>query len=202
MNVRKETLEHWTVTDSADIYGIRNWGAGYFDISEAGEVVTTPFAKDGGPSVSLMDIIRGIKERGMGLPVLLRIGNILDSQLTLLHESFRQAIAQVGYKAPYKGVYPIKVNQQQQVLEEITRFGANYHHGLEAGSKAELKGLERQLGEARREAETSHRAADALATEAEVVLLDRGRLTGQGPAAAILAAERRRLLDRLSQMTG
>ena len=138
MNVRKETLEHWSVNDSADIYGIRNWGAGYFDISEAGEVVTTPFAKDSGPSVSLMDIIRGIKERGMGLPVLLRISNILDSQLTLIHESFRKAIAQVGYQAPYKGVYPIKVNQQQQVLEEITRFGANYHHGLEAGSKAEL----------------------------------------------------------------
>ncbi len=138
MNVRKETLEHWTVHDSTDLYGIRNWGAGYFDISQAGEVVTTPYIKQGGPSVSLMDIIKGIKERGMGLPVLLRIGNILDSQVTLLHESFRKAIAQVSYKGVYKGVYPIKVNQQQQVLEEITRFGANYHHGLEAGSKAEL----------------------------------------------------------------
>ncbi len=138
MNVRKETLEHWTVEDSAELYGIRNWGAGYFDISENGEVVTTPYAKAGGPAVNLVEIIKGIKDRGMGLPVLLRVSNILDTQLSLLHESFRKAIAQVGYSAPYKGVYPIKVNQQQQVLEEIARFGADCHHGLEAGSKAEL----------------------------------------------------------------
>lgn len=139
MNVRKETLEHWTAQDSVDIYGIRNWGAGYFDITEAGEVAVTPFRNGGsGPAISLMDVVKGVKDRGMDMPVLLRLGNVLDSQITLLHEAFRKAMAQLGYKGQYKGVYPIKVNQQQQVLEEITRFGGSYHHGLEAGSKAEL----------------------------------------------------------------
>ncbi len=63
---------------------------------------------------------------------------MLDSQLSILHESFNDAIKQFNYQGQYRGVYPIKVNQQQQVIEEITRFGSRYHHGLEAGSKAEL----------------------------------------------------------------
>ena len=85
-----------------------------------------------------MEIVSGIKARGLGMPVLLRIGNILDSQITLLHESFWKTIASLGYQGEYRGVYPIKVNQQQQVIEELTQFGSRYHHGLEAGSKAEL----------------------------------------------------------------
>ncbi len=138
MNIRKETLERWSVRDSEDLYGIKNWGAGYFNINSAGEVAVNPFRDPEKPSVSLMDIVRGVKERGMDMPVLLRISNILNSQIQLLHKSFGKAIEQTGYKGVYKGVYPIKVNQQQQVIEEITKFGRDYHHGLEAGSKAEL----------------------------------------------------------------
>lgn len=138
MNIRRETLERWSVRDSADLYGINNWGAGYFTLNNDGEVAVTPFREPGSPSVSLMEIVKGVKERGMDMPVLLRIGNILDSQIRLLHKSFAKAIEQTGYKGCYKGVYPIKVNQQQQVVEEITKFGYNHHHGLEAGSKPEL----------------------------------------------------------------
>lgn len=72
------------------------------------------------------------------MPVLLRIENILDSQITLLHESFRKAIASLGYKGEYRGVFPIKVNQQQHTVEKIAQFGSRFHHGLEVGSKAEL----------------------------------------------------------------
>ena len=123
MNIRRETLERWSVRDSVDLYGINDWGAGYFTINQNGEVAVTPFREPGSPAVSLMDIVKGVKERGMDMPVLLRIGNILDSQIQLLPKSFAKAIKQTGYKGVYKGVYPIKVNQQQQVIEEITKFG-------------------------------------------------------------------------------
>jgi len=133
------SLERWSIENSMDLYGIRNWGGGYFDISDKGEVIIKPRgSSDMANAISMMDIISGIKERGLGMPILLRLGNILQSQITLLHESFKTAIETFGYKGAYRGVYPIKVNQQQQVVEEVTHFGAQYHHGLEAGSKAEL----------------------------------------------------------------
>ena len=138
MTVRKESLERWSVQKSADLYGIRNWGAGYFDIAPEGEVIYTPGKKHNNSNISLFDLIKGIEARGLKMPVLLRFSNILDSQISLLHESFRKAIQNFGYQAEYRGVFPIKVNQQQQVIEEITEFGSRYHHGLEAGSKAEL----------------------------------------------------------------
>jgi len=121
--VKKESLERWTIEDAVDLYGIRNWGAGYFDISPNGDVTYSPDRKGGRPQISFMELIKGIKGRGLGMPVLLRIGNILDSQISLLHESFKAAITRFSYKGHYRGVYPIKVNQQQQVLEEITEFG-------------------------------------------------------------------------------
>ena len=131
-------MQKWTVEDSVDLYGIRNWSSGYFDISQKGEVVIRPFGREGGPEVSVLEIIRELKERGYDLPVLLRIENILDSQISLLHQTFRAAISELGYKGDYRGVFPIKVNQQQQVVEKIAQYGAAYHHGLEVGSKAEL----------------------------------------------------------------
>ena len=137
MNVHKDAFEHWTARDSADLYGIKDWGAGYFDINDKGELVVTAFGPKG-PAVSLMEIVNGIQERGMDMPVLLRLRNILDTQIRLLHASFRKAIQQTNYTGQYRGVYPIKVNQQQQVIEEVARFGREFHHGFEAGSKAEL----------------------------------------------------------------
>ncbi|MFZ2634384.1 MAG: biosynthetic arginine decarboxylase [Desulfosalsimonadaceae bacterium] len=132
------SMERWTVENSVDLYGIRNWGGGYFDISDKGEIVINPTGNDPSHVVSMMDIISGIKERGLGMPILLRLGDILQSRISLLHDSFQTAIDTFGYKGQYRGVFPIKVNQQQQVVEEVTHFGSKYHHGLEAGSKAEL----------------------------------------------------------------
>jgi arginine decarboxylase len=136
--VNKAPFERWQIDNAKDLYGIHNWGTGYFDISEKGEVVIHPAGKNVKNPVSLMDIISGIKDRGLGMPILLRFGDILQSRITRLHESFGNAIKEYGYQGIYSGVYPIKVNQQQQVVEEVTRFGSRYHHGLEAGSKAEL----------------------------------------------------------------
>lgn len=134
---KNHTLQPWRVEDSAELYGIHSWGAGFFDVSDAGEVVICPKGPEG-PRVPIPEIIGGIRERGYELPCLLRVENILDTQISNLHESFRKAIKSLGYKGSYRGVFPIKVNQQQQVIEEIAQFGSNYHHGLEVGSKAEL----------------------------------------------------------------
>jgi arginine decarboxylase len=135
---KKRTQQRWSIEDSADLYGIRNWGAGYFDISDQGDVVVRPLGHKNNVAVSIPAIIKGMRDRGLDMPVLLRIENILDSRISLLHESFRKAIKTLGYKGNYRGVFPIKVNQQQQVVEAIARFGARYHHGMEVGSKAEL----------------------------------------------------------------
>jgi arginine decarboxylase len=131
--------KEWTPDDSAALYGVRNWGAGFFDIDVNGEVtvgVTFPSGKR--VDIPLPTIVAGAKQRGNALPLLLRIENLLDARIALLNDSFRSAITVAGYRGEYRGVFPVKVNQQCQVIEEISRFGARYGHGLEAGSKAEL----------------------------------------------------------------
>jgi arginine decarboxylase len=133
-----QSLNGWSCEDSRELYGVRNWGNGYFDVSEKGEVVVKLRGPERVVEFSLTDIVKGLKARGLSLPVLLRFSDILDSRITLLNESFAKAIREGGYRGQYRGVYPIKVNQQEQVVEEITLFGRRYHYGLEAGSKAEL----------------------------------------------------------------
>lgn len=132
------SLERWTSEKSAELYGVRNWGAGYFDVSRDGNVIVIPDRTTPDRHFSLFEIVSGLRERGWDFPLLLRLGDLLDDRIRLLHETFASTFKQYGYKGAYRGVYPIKVNQQQQVVEEITRFGRPYHHGLEAGSKAEL----------------------------------------------------------------
>ena len=135
---KTSTPKPWSVSDAEDLYGIRNWGTPYFSISEKGETQVN-LGDPGSPQwISMPEIISELEERGITSPVMLRFGNILDHRITLLNESFRKAIADMNYQGEYRGVFPIKVNQQQQVIEEICRFGKRYHHGLEAGSKPEL----------------------------------------------------------------
>ena len=131
-------LQRWSVEDAIELYGIRNWSADYFDVSPQGDVVICPFGRSKNVRVSIPDVIKGMRDRGLDMPVLLRVENILESQISLLHSFFSKAIKKLGYKGEYRGVFPIKVNQQQQVVEAITRSGTRYHHGLEVGSKAEL----------------------------------------------------------------
>ena len=94
--------------------------------------------EDAHKDVSLHDIIEGLRDRGTHLPVLLRFRDLLHSRIAEINKSFRKAIKNTGYRGEYRGVYPIKVNQQRQVIEEIAEFGKAYHYGLEAGSKPEL----------------------------------------------------------------
>ncbi len=119
-------------------YGIQNWGNGYFDINTQGEVeVINPLHPNTKP-LSLMEVIRGLQDRELQMPVLLRIENILDQSISDINGAFRTAIDKVGYNNEYRGVYPIKVNQQAQIVEEVAAFGSRYDHGFEVGSKAEM----------------------------------------------------------------
>lgn len=130
----------WSINDAADLYGINTWGSPYFSITDDGNVNIVAPSINGGKSsqVSFVDVIAGLRERGLEMPVQLRIENLLDHRISCLNNAFSNAILQSNYQNHYRGVFPIKVNQQHHVIEEISRFGSRYNHGLEAGSKAEL----------------------------------------------------------------
>ena len=132
------TMERWNINKSSELYSVSEWGGGYFFVAENGDMMVMPEPGAVERAVSIAEISKGIRERGFDMPVLLRIENILDAQITSLNETFRSAMEELGYTGAFMGAYPIKVNQQQQVVEKITQFGSRYHHGLEAGSKAEL----------------------------------------------------------------
>jgi arginine decarboxylase len=136
--MRQDALTRWTSENAAELYGIRGWGSGYFDVSPGGEVIVRPNGPHSPVEVSLMHLIDECHARDLNMPVQLRFSNILASRISEINESFRRAIADAGYKGQYRGVFPIKVNQQREIVEDITEFGRAYHHGLEAGSKAEL----------------------------------------------------------------
>jgi len=127
----------WTIADSAETYGIQSWSNGYFSINEMGHVISHPQGIEAG-SIDLKELVDEVVRRGIGLPLLIRFSDILKSRVVDLHEAFRKAMTEYGYKGDYRGVYPIKVNQNRYVVEEITQFGRPYHYGLEAGSKPEL----------------------------------------------------------------
>ncbi len=132
------TLDRWSVKDSADLYGIKYWSKGLFEINEAGEVCARLRENGSTQAVSMLEIIDGLRKRGMDLPILLRFPDFIDSQIEEINEAFAKAMRDGGYKGTYRGVYPIKVNQQEQVVREVARAGRKYNFGLEAGSKAEL----------------------------------------------------------------
>ena len=136
--MKPETLTRWTGEQSAELYGIRNWGTGFFDVNEKGDVVIRPSGQANGVQISMTDIVAGLKARGVDMPVLVRFADILGARVRKINESFAKAMADIGYQGKYRGVFPIKVNQQQQVVEDIVAAGAPYHYGLEAGSKPEL----------------------------------------------------------------
>jgi len=130
-------MRSWTLKDSAEIYNVNGWGASYFGINEAGHVVVTPAGPSGG-SIDLYELVGDIQKRGLGMPLLIRFSDILHGRIREVCGCFNRAIQEYGYQGQYRGVYPIKVNQQSHVVEELVRFGRPYNLGLEAGSKPEL----------------------------------------------------------------
>ncbi len=128
----------WQVQDAAELYGIHNWGVDYFGVNEHGEVTVKNRPGQGDQETPLLNIVKDISERGMSMPVLVRFEDLLEDRIARLNETFAKAIKLNNYQGQYRGVFPIKVNQQCHVIEEIAEVGAKYNHGLEAGSKAEL----------------------------------------------------------------
>jgi arginine decarboxylase len=129
--------EPWTVADAADLYEIPRWSKGYFSISQSGHVLVHP-TKDPSQAIDLKQLVDHLQLRGIDLPILVRFRDILRHRLSDIYGAFQTAIAQHQYEGRYLCVYPIKVNQQRQVVEEVLDFGRPYHFGLEAGSKPEL----------------------------------------------------------------
>jgi arginine decarboxylase len=130
-------IRSWTRRDAAETYNVGAWGAGYFHVNDTGHIQVTPDGPDG-PSVDLHDLVTDLRARGIGMPLLIRFSDILHSRVRTICSSFAAAIQEYGFKGSYKGVYPIKVNQQHHVVEELVRFSRPYNLGLEAGSKPEL----------------------------------------------------------------
>jgi arginine decarboxylase len=132
-----ELMDKWKVQDALETYGVRNWGKGYFGINQAGHVTVHP-DKNPEQSIDLKDLVDQLQERGIQLPILLRFTDILRHRVGEIQEAFRNAITEFDFRGNYCCVYPIKVNQQRHVVEEILDFGKPFQFGLEAGSKPEL----------------------------------------------------------------
>jgi arginine decarboxylase len=132
-----EPTERWTPQLASDFYDVPSWGKGYFSIGENGCVHVHP-EKDPARAIDLKKLVDTLVLRGINLPILIRFADILKHRLGELHTAFETAIAEHRYQGKYCCVYPIKVNQQRQVVEEVVEFGKPYNFGLEAGSKPEL----------------------------------------------------------------
>jgi arginine decarboxylase len=132
-----ELIEKWKTYDAVETYGIRHWGKGYFGINRAGHVTVHPH-KNPEKAIDLKELVDQLQTRGIQLPILLRFTDILRHRVGEIHDAFRSAIKEFDYQGEYCCVYPIKVNQQRHVVEEILDFGRPFNFGLEAGSKPEL----------------------------------------------------------------
>jgi arginine decarboxylase len=132
-----DATQPWDIDTARALYNIRRWGAKYFDINEAGHVVARPL-QDAGVAVDLTDVIEEAKARGLKFPLLIRFQDILRHRVEAINQSFRTAITEYNYQGRYRGVFPIKVNQLREVVEEILDAGKPFDFGLEVGSKPEL----------------------------------------------------------------
>ncbi len=133
----RQPLEKWDVRQALELYEVDRWGDGYFDINDQGRVCVRP-GREHGPWIDLKDQVDRLQQRGVDPPILFRFGQIIESRLRDIQGAFAAAIDEYDYRGDYCCVYPIKVNQQRQVVEEVLRGGALHGFGLEVGSKPEL----------------------------------------------------------------
>src|SRR4051812_7568877 len=137
MSNSTEANNAWDVQASRSLYNIQSWGAKYFDINETGHVVARPL-QEAGAAVDLTDVIEEAKGRGLKFPLLIRFQDILRHRVESINLAFRNSISEYSYQGKYRGVFPIKVNQLREVVEEILDAGKPFDFGLEVGSKPEL----------------------------------------------------------------
>ncbi len=128
----------WTIADAERTYGVSSWGGGYFKIGENGNVHVIPDQSQPTMQIDFAALLEEIQQENIQFPVVARFHDVLRSQVVSLNETFNEVIAEANYQGNYNGVYPIKVNQMREVVEEVVDSGAPYDFGLEAGSKPEL----------------------------------------------------------------
>ena len=131
------TKTEWDIEAAISTYNVDAWGHGYFSVNSAGNVVVKPLL-DGGGSIDLLEVVQEARERGLGFPLVMRFQDLLRHRVQTVNRAFQAAMGEFGYRSPYRGVFPIKVNQLREVIEEIVDAGSEFHFGLEAGSKPEL----------------------------------------------------------------
>jgi arginine decarboxylase len=130
--------EPWDIPAAISLYNTDRWGLGYFSINPKGNIEVRP-TQDSKTPIDMMEVIEEArKEYGLGFPMVLRFQDLLRHRVETINKAFGAAIEEFGYKSPYRGVFPIKVNQLREVVEEIMDAGRPYHFGIEAGSKPEL----------------------------------------------------------------
>lgn len=132
------TSRKWTIEDAVELYNIDGWGMGYFAVNQEGNLSMLPTGQ-GGPQIDILDVVQEVERQKIELPCIIRFHDILRHRVEMLNQSFLSAIQEHSYEGKYRGVYPIKVNQMREVIEEIVDAGRPYSYGLEAGSKAELQ---------------------------------------------------------------
>src|SRR5215472_9197861 len=129
--------ENWTIKDAKAMYLVDRWGAGYFEINPDGDMTVLPLLGRGGRIV-IREVVEAARQKGLGCPILIRFQDMLHHRVRALNEAFKDAISRKRFKGVYRGVFPIKVNQLREVVEEIVNAGRSFHYGLEVGSKPEL----------------------------------------------------------------
>ncbi len=132
------SFREWNKEELDKTYGITRWGGGYFDVNEHGNLIITPFAEKKDKQIELIKVVEEMINGGIEVPTVIRFHDILRLQVEKLNQKFSQVIKESNYEGKYTGVFPIKVNQMREVVEEIVDSGAPYGYGLEAGSKSEL----------------------------------------------------------------
>jgi len=130
-------MRNYSIEDSKQLYGIDNWGAPYFDVNDAGNLIVRPTLGET-QSVDLKEVVDELVGKKVSLPILIRFPQLLASQVRSISESFARAIAEYGYQNVYTPVFPVKVNQRKEVVHELVRAGRKFNLGLEAGSKSEI----------------------------------------------------------------
>jgi arginine decarboxylase len=135
--LRPEPEQAWSPERSAKLYQIQGWGAPYFSVNEHGQVVVAP-DPERDRAINLYELAQDLSARGLDLPLLIRFSDILAHRIKGINDAFERAIKEYDYAGRYRGVFPVKVNQQRHLVEEIVEYGHNWQFGLEAGSKPEL----------------------------------------------------------------
>src|SRR6266404_3775198 len=134
---RQEEMKDWDVESAIATYNVDGWGGGYFTVNAEGNVVAKPLQENGG-SITILEVVNEARSRGLSFPLVIRFQDLLRHRVESVNLAFQNAITEFGYRGQYRGVFPIKVNQLREVIEEIVDAGQQFHFGLEAGSKPEL----------------------------------------------------------------